>query len=205
MLRRSISDDEEQLLDELWQELDQNAVEADSDQLSYDYMELQQRLAVVARARRRRLALWAGGVAASLIVGAVLLFTQPVDTTSNLTAELQRIEAAVEFDQVRLTSDDGLALTLDQQAVIAREDEASVALTTAMGDQRLIASDRLLTIEVPNGRQFQLTLSDGTSVWLNSGSRLQYPATFEGHGDRRVRLRVSKAKREKFTSKCQQA
>ena len=33
-------------------------------------------------------------------------------------------------------------------------------------------------VEVPAGRQMELTLADGTHVWLNAESRLEYPAVF---------------------------
>jgi ferric-dicitrate binding protein FerR (iron transport regulator) len=42
-------------------------------------------------------------------------------------------------------------------------------------------------ITVPNGQKSQLILSDGTSVWLNSGSNLQFPTAFED-GIRMVKL-----------------
>lgn len=35
------------------------------------------------------------------------------------------------------------------------------------------------TIEVPNGKQMQITLPDGSSVRLNAGSSLQYPERFD--------------------------
>ncbi|MCC8035724.1 MAG: FecR domain-containing protein [Rikenellaceae bacterium] len=41
-------------------------------------------------------------------------------------------------------------------------------------------------IEVPAGQRTNLTLADGTNVWLNSSSRLGFPNIFSG--DRRVKL-----------------
>ncbi len=45
-----------------------------------------------------------------------------------------------------------------------------------------------MSISTPKGGQYQLTLSDGTKVWLNAASSLSYPATFEGNA-REVSLR----------------
>lgn len=43
------------------------------------------------------------------------------------------------------------------------------------------------TIEVPNGQRSQVTLYDGTKVWLNSGTKLRYPVVFS-HNTRNVYL-----------------
>ena len=40
-------------------------------------------------------------------------------------------------------------------------------------------------IHVPNGEKSQITLYDGTQVWLNSGTTLRYPVVFNG-GERNV-------------------
>jgi len=42
-------------------------------------------------------------------------------------------------------------------------------------------------IETPKGKKFKVNLSDGTSIWLNSGSKLRYPIQF-GSGVREVYL-----------------
>lgn len=45
-----------------------------------------------------------------------------------------------------------------------------------------------LTVSTPRGGTYQVTLSDGTRVWLNAASSLTYAAGLNEHGERRVRL-----------------
>ena len=44
------------------------------------------------------------------------------------------------------------------------------------------------TLKVPYGKRFDIILSDGTQVFLNSGSTLKYPSQFVDHGKRQVFL-----------------
>ncbi len=43
-------------------------------------------------------------------------------------------------------------------------------------------------LTIPRGGQFQLTLADGTQVWLNSETQLKYPVSFTGGESRQVEL-----------------
>jgi transmembrane sensor len=43
------------------------------------------------------------------------------------------------------------------------------------------------TMSTPKGRQFQLTLPDGSKVWLNAASSIQYPTVFTGN-ERKVEV-----------------
>lgn len=45
----------------------------------------------------------------------------------------------------------------------------------------------MLALSVPNGQYVSLTLQDGTQVWLNSGTTIEYPAVFSGK-ERKVRV-----------------
>ncbi|WP_316813361.1 FecR family protein [Pedobacter heparinus] len=52
-----------------------------------------------------------------------------------------------------------------------------------------ISSDKIVenTLSIPRGGQYQITLSDGTNVWLNSETKLIYPNRFTGK-ERRVKV-----------------
>lgn len=43
-------------------------------------------------------------------------------------------------------------------------------------------------LSTPNGKQWKMVLPDGTKVFLNAGSSLRFPATFEGKHERLVEL-----------------
>jgi putative anti-sigma factor len=50
-----------------------------------------------------------------------------------------------------------------------------------------VKEERINTLEIPNGGEFNVTLADGTRVWLNAGTKLTYPVAFVGD-KRHVRL-----------------
>jgi ferric-dicitrate binding protein FerR (iron transport regulator) len=52
-----------------------------------------------------------------------------------------------------------------------------------------VTSEKILynTISTPRGGQYQITLADGTAVWLNAASSLHFPTAFEGK-ERRVEI-----------------
>ena len=69
----------------------------------------------------------------------------------------------------------------------------------------------LNTIKVPAGQRVEVTLSDGTHIWLNARSEFSYPASFNGN-TREVRLKgeaffdVAKDRNKKFivnTGRCE--
>lgn len=50
-----------------------------------------------------------------------------------------------------------------------------------------IDQDISLTLHTPRGGQYQVTLSDGTKVWLNADSKITYPRQF-AHNERLIQL-----------------
>ena len=49
------------------------------------------------------------------------------------------------------------------------------------------AANSFNSVETPRGRQFKLTLQDGTQVWLNASSSIRFPVAFTGN-ERKVEI-----------------
>nr|WP_068888687.1 FecR domain-containing protein [Pedobacter panaciterrae] len=51
-----------------------------------------------------------------------------------------------------------------------------------------IGAQNNLIVATPRGGQYQITLPDGTKVWLNAASKLKFPSSFTGAAQRKVDL-----------------
>lgn len=74
-------------------------------------------------------------------------------------------------------------LSSEQSGIIIGED-LRYEDGTLVSDQAISAIDggsAFMRIATPKGGQYQITLPDGSKVWLNSASSLTYPINFDGH------------------------
>ena len=72
--------------------------------------------------------------------------------------------------------------------------ELAAVAVVGVGLARMLADDRIgewarrtTALEVPAGQYLSMELQYGTKVWLNAGTRLEYPLVFAG-GERRVKV-----------------
>lgn len=185
--QREIGDEEDELLEQLWSRLPDSQGEKEA---SDEYFrDLQHRIQTRLRARRRLRIAAASGIAAALITG-ILLWQLPwqAKTDSEAIAQLREMGVSVASNQVVLKMDNDVVMSLDSVASIEQKTADDLELRTSAGDKLALSGSRILKLEVPAGKRFQMTLSDGTQVWLNASSTLEYPASFEGKAERRVKL-----------------
>jgi len=77
--------------------------------------------------------------------------------------------------------------------LLARQSDTRVVKT---GDGKIVYTDHpggasiaeMNRIETPRGGNYKISLPDGTMIWLNAASTLTYPISFNGRGERRVKL-----------------
>lgn len=93
-----------------------------------------------------------------------------------------------------LTMADGAQVVLDSAATGVLAVQGGVHIINDSGEIRYTpkdnSSEKLLynTISTPKGREYHLTLSDGTRVWLNAESSIRYPVKFDA-GEREIEMR----------------
>ncbi len=188
--------------DEAIKEALQQAMEQHTTGVSFldrDYQALLQKITSVDQAPAQRqlrvrsnlfLRKW-GWVAAAavlllLVGGLYLRYNQPAVPPTVITAEKEILPGQ---QGAILTLANGRKIVLDtlNNGVIAQQDAKLIVLNngvikydreTTLPDRETISYN---TLSTPRGRQYQLTLPDGTNVWLNAESTITFPVAFTGN------------------------
>lgn len=78
----------------------------------------------------------------------------------------------------------------DNQVMLTEEGQESEweKYVEPSAEEQALKQTQYVRVEIPRGGEYKLRLGDGTEVWLNSESELEYPVEFTGN-ERAVRLR----------------
>ncbi|RQO74447.1 anti-sigma factor [Pedobacter sp. KBW06] len=135
-------------------------------------------------------------VAAVLLVIATMgwLFFKPSSKPELAKTDIEIAKIKPGTSTAILTLPSGRQIVLDHLATgktvekdgirVQKTKEGQVVFTVT---PQAIAQTRLSTITTPKGGQYEIVLPDGTKVWLNSASSIEFPTSFTGT-ERKVSL-----------------
>ncbi|MET3880483.1 FecR domain-containing protein [Chitinophaga sp. OAE865] len=136
---------------------------------------------------------WAAAVLVLVLgISAYYLLTYNTQNFNRLGRESARYDIPPGKNGAILTLADGTQLVLDSlgEGKIATQSGTQISLkNNELKYDASAATDgaALNTITTPKGRQYHVILPDGTEVWLNAASSIQYPVAFKGQ-ERRVKI-----------------
>jgi len=138
---------------------------------------------------------WLRYVAAAVIVPLMVAGWLLLDHRMRPSSD--RAPVTVQTDNIQPGGNRAVLTLPNGQTVMLDESQPGILVSDTLkyadGSEVLSGVDKHLSlnaskpmvISVPRGGQYQITLSDGTDIWLNAGSTLHYPSKF-GAGDRVV-------------------
>ena len=136
---------------------------------------------------RRVSSYWKYAVAASIVLLISLTFIFNKDNTEFIEPIIVNNNIKPGHDKATLTLESGEEVTLVKGTSFQTLNATSngEAIIYDNNTSRELVYNHLT---IPRGGQFQLTLSDGTQVWLNSETQLKYPVSFTDGESRQVEL-----------------
>ncbi len=170
--------------------------------------------------RSRRIPLYTAiGIAASILVFLVIRSFLQVDapaTTTNTALIYQRDSTAAPVAMLTSSDKSNIPQVLQGEGIVMPKSEQQPATSTttrilhALGLESEDVAMQNNTVTIPPGKSYNITLADGTKVFMYAGSRLTYPVAFSGK-ERRVYLegeayfKVTKDKEHPFVISTEKA
>jgi len=170
--------------------------------LQNDLDEIYKSLPLPERSERRllgkpmiRISLYAASITIFLVAGIFVLKNKKNHNQNFAAVRQTEIKPFNGSAVLTLANNKKIVLDNDPAGNVAQQGgitvkKKSVGLLTYQVNDKGLPNNTLVefnTISIPQGRQFQVILSDGTKVWLNAMSSIRFPTVFKG-GFREVEI-----------------
>ena len=193
------SDDNMRLFEELTDErnLEANLAWMDKVQTEQSYKALQEKGAFDVHRKKFQLSpVWIAAASVILIVGVFIIYRFAVNssTNDNNIAVSDTTQLKPGGNRATLTLSDGsiIDLTTANNGIIeigkgSHVNKPADGELVYDADVSPIETPSIHTLSTPVGGQYQVTLPDGTKVWLNAATNLKYPSRFASN-ERKVEI-----------------
>lgn len=164
----------------LLQHLNVNFHEVSDSQIKEDWNKISQQIETTKK-KKRYLRTYIGGIAAACAVILLIIFFAPNSNHININEKdnlLSLIESGdISSDEVQIIAGESQTNINNDETII----QTQAGNIVVGNDPKMISTDietEYLTVVVPKGRRTTIKFSDGTTVWINSGSKVVYPKFF---------------------------
>lgn len=154
-----------------------------TDLLKYLLQEIRKDKSVFYRHRMKSIIKYAAAVV--IFVGLAYLNQQGNFDKKTLIIDSESITLQLEDGNIEIINEDGNKKIIDKKGNEVGSQQGNQLKYNNYSDSNELVYNKLT---VPHGKKFQIVLSDGTKVHLNSGTTLNYPVKFLKGTDREVQL-----------------
>lgn len=135
----------------------------------------------ITRSKRNRTFAWIGSAASILVIIGLTLFFQ-INNQSDISnfAATVSVKPDTEYTQLMLSKEKIVQISAQESKIAYSGNGKQVNIEAQEKVEQAIETDVVSynTVIVPYGKRTQITLSDNSTIWLNSGSKLIYPVRF---------------------------
>jgi ferric-dicitrate binding protein FerR (iron transport regulator) len=133
------------------------------------------------RSKKNKTFAWIGSAAALLVMVGVTVFFQ-LQHRSNIRdfASSILVKSDTNFTQLMLPGKKVIQIDAQESKIAYSKSGKEIKIEDQKNEEQSVDADvnSYNTVIVPYGRRTQITLSDNSTIWLNSGSKLVYPVRF---------------------------
>lgn len=137
---------------------------------------------------QRRVFWYSAAAVSLLLIGLTLFHSQRKDVVITPDKELIVGELLNSEDIQLITNKESIYFQNDIDVKLNKRGKAEILQKNKEIREIEIRQEQINTLIVPYGKRSTLTLADGSKIWLNSGSVLEFPAQF---GDKKREIRLT--------------